>query len=85
MICVYFLLPTKFLTGSPFCLLRVDDVSLNIFKENDHATFLLYESGMFKKSLQSLEFGDKNTIVQELKLYNCDHALKTGIAELKCS
>ena len=61
---------------------------MGIFNENDHAAFLLYESGMFKKSLQSLELGDKTTIVQELKdsiLYNAWPAimhLKQGLQNL---
>ena len=59
---------------------------INVFRENDHA--LLYESGMFKKSLQQLELGDKLSIIQELKeslLYNAWPAilqLKQGLQNL---
>ena len=61
---------------------------IDVFKEDDHAAFLLYESGSFKKSVQSLDFGDKDTIIQELKegiLYSCWPAvmqLKQGLCNL---
>ena len=47
---------------------------IQIFTHDEHATFLLYESGSFKKPIQQTLLSDKPLIVRELKdgaLYGC--------------
>ena len=40
---------------------------MKTFEEDERASFLLYESGSFKKPLRSCDFTDKPTIISELK------------------
>jgi hypothetical protein len=41
------------------------DQLIQIFEEDDHAAFLLYESGSFKKAIDDME--DKEMIITELR------------------
>jgi hypothetical protein len=41
-----------------------DDL-IKIFKDDDHAAFLLYESGSFKKAIEAIE--DNEMVITELR------------------
>ena len=40
---------------------------VKVFRDDDHATFLLYESGCFKTALNQTEIEDKPIIIRELR------------------
>ena len=52
---------------------------VNIFRDDEHATFLLYESGTFRKPVTQTLLSDKTEIISELKdgtLYSCWGAIQ---------
>ena len=40
---------------------------VKVFRENEHATFLLYETGSFKKPIFQSDLSDKPVIIRELR------------------
>ena len=40
---------------------------MRVFKEDDYSTFLLYQSGSFKKAVDQFDVTDKELMIQEIK------------------
>ena len=59
----------------------IKDEQVKVFKDNDHATFLLYESASFKKA----NVEDAEAVIRELRdggLYSCWAAVQQGLHNL---
>ena len=46
---------------------KTSEELIQVFRDDDHATFLLYESGSFKKPILQSDIEDKPTIIRELR------------------